>query len=177
MNERGLRYMETSKNSIQGGSEPSFSEVRFTVYGDPVAKQRARTVRQKTKSGKTFVKSFTPQKTASHEENIALVYKSIYHDFKFPPDVPLRLYCDFYFPIPSKFQKKSVGKKMREAMLAGDVRPLVRNDADNCLKTVADAGNGVMYEDDGQIVEMTARKFFSDDPRTEIFLARIDNEE
>ena len=154
--------------------DTTFQVVRFTVYGNPVPKARARTVKSVDREGKKRTRSFTPEKTKNHEQNIAWVYKSIYHGFKFPSDTPLRLSCDFYFELPkTRYRHKTVTKKMREDMLAGKIRPMNKTDTDNCLKTVADSGNGVIYDDDEQIVEMQARKFFSDKPRTEIFIARI----
>lgn len=153
-------------------------EVRFVVHGNPVPKARARTVTEVGKRGEKKTRSYTPESTAIHEQNIAWVYKSIYHGFRFPSDAQLRLVCDFYFEIPkSTYRKKAVTQKMREDMLSGKVRPMNKKDPDNLLKTVADAGNGVIYDDDEQIVEMQARKFFSDKPRTEIYIARIDNEQ
>lgn len=159
--------METEKDMIS---------VRFVVYGEPIPKARARTVTDTKPNGKRITHSYTPENTAVQEQRIALVYKSRYHGFKFPDGVPLLLHCDFYFGIPKQYRKKKVTPEMREAMLAGEIRPMNKKDPDNCLKTVADAGNGVIYEDDEQIVEMTGRKFFSDNPRTEIFIARLTNE-
>ena len=152
-------------------------EVRFVVHGNPVPKARARTVTEVGKRGEKKTRSYTPESTAIHEQNIGWVYKSIYHNFKFPEGVPLRLSCDFYFEVPKTYRKTKVTKRMMEDMLSGKVRPMNKKDPDNLLKTVADAGNGVIYDDDEQIVEMQARKFFSNKPRTEIFIARIDNEE
>ena len=170
--------MDTSKqqNSIRGVSEPPDGVVKFTVYGEPVPKSRARTVTDITPRGKKVTHSYTPEKTSIHEQKIALVYKSIYHGLQFPKDVPLRLSCDFFFKIPKTIHKKKVDPKTVELMMAGEVRPMNKKDADNCLKTVADAGNGAIYEDDEQIVEMFGRKFYSDQPRTEIFIARIGDE-
>ena len=87
--------------------------------------------------------------------------------------MPLRLEVDAFFGSP-----KSASKKKRALMEAGKIRPIVRNgDADNVLKTVADGGNGVAYDDDAQIVETECRKFYSERPRTEIRIMRIDDEE
>ena len=151
--------------------------VRFVVYGDPVPKERARTVTDVKPNGKKVTHSYTPENTSIHEQKIALVYKSVYHGFKFPAGVPLNLCCDFYFGIPKTYRKKKVTKQMKEEMLAGEIRPMNKKDPDNCLKTVADSGNGVIYDDDEQIVEMTGRKFFSEKPRTEICISRLDHDE
>lgn len=149
--------------------------VRFTVFGDPVSKQRPRTVRNKKGYGQTAVHTYTPSKTKNQEEKIALVYRSIYGDFRFEKDVPLMMVCKFYFKIPGTLNGKYVNKVMREKMIMGEIRPLNKWDTDNLIKTVADGGNGVIYEDDSQIVEMVASKYWSDEPRTEIFVARLDD--
>lgn len=150
--------------------------VRFVVYGEPVPKSRARTVTNINKYGKRSTHSYTPESTEIQEQKIALVYKSTYHSFRFPDGVPLRLYCDFYFSLPKTYRKRKVTPEIVAAMLAGEIRPMNKKDTDNCIKTVADAGNGVIYPDDEQIVEVEGRKFYSDKPRTEIFVARIDDE-
>ncbi|KKL26395.1 hypothetical protein LCGC14_2395750 [marine sediment metagenome] len=48
-------------------------------------------------------------------------------------------------------------------------------DIDNLEKTVLDAGNGVVWEDDSQIVEMHSRKVLGcADPRVEVMLEEIE---
>lgn len=62
------------------------------------------------------------------------------------------------------------------ACLLGDVeveirvyRPAQRGDLDNCLKIILDALKGICYEDDKQIVKITAERFDDkDNPRVEI---------
>ena len=138
----------------------NIEEVRFTVFGEPVPKARPRVT-----SGHTY----TPVKTSNQEKKIALVYKSLYHGFRFDKGIPLKLEVDFYLGIP-----KSDSKKIREKKISGEMRPMVkRNDVDNMLKLVADGLNEVSYCDDSQIVEMAGRKFYSDKPRTEIKIIKI----
>ena len=48
-----------------------------------------------------------------------------------------------------------------------------RRDADNVLKAVSDALNGVGYEDDNQVVESIARKMHGDAERTLVLLERV----
>lgn len=166
--------MDTSKQqkSTQGVSEPPGGIARFVVYGKPVPKERARTVTNITGRGQKITHSYTPEKTANQEFNIAMVYKSIYHGARFGEGVPLRLNVDCFMSIPD-----STSKRDRTAMIAGEIRPTKKVlDVDNALKCVADALNGVAYHDDSQIVEMSVRKFYSEEPRTEIFLARITDE-
>lgn len=139
-------------------------EVRFTVYGDPVPKARPRVY------GNHGV---TPQKTKIQEQKIALVYKSQYHDAKFEKDVPLKIVVDMFMRIP-----KSTSEKNRKLMIAGKIRPIKKRcDSDNGTKLVMDSLNGVAYYDDSQVVDERGRKFYSDTPRTEIYIAEINTDE
>ncbi|MBS7811192.1 RusA family crossover junction endodeoxyribonuclease [Roseococcus pinisoli] len=56
-------------------------------------------------------------------------------------------------------------KGMRALALSGLLRPTSKPDLDNVIKLIADALNGVIWEDDKQIVEVRARKSFGDAPR------------
>jgi len=50
-----------------------------------------------------------------------------------------------------------------------------RVDLDNLEKTVLDAGNGILWEDDSQIMEMHSRKFLGCDyPRVEVMLEEVE---
>ena len=167
LNAKMSNYTALKNSSPAAKYEPP-DVVRFTVFGEPVAKERARTVATISRRGRKSTHSYTPDKTANQEQNIALVYKSIYHGACFQRGISLCLSATFFFKIP-----KRTSKKNRDAMLAGEIRPAHRPDVDNCIKTVADGLNKVLYEDDSQIVEMTGRKFYSDTPRTEICVARV----
>lgn len=151
-------------------AKSGLEEIGFTVFGEPQAKQRPRTVRDK-RSGD--VHTYTPKETLKQEEKIAWVYKSIYGSYKFDVGVPLRVSVKLFLKIP-----QSAGKATREKMLAGEIRPTKKVlDVDNAAKLVMDAGNGVIYEDDAQIAELVVSKYYSDEPRTEIFIARLADEE
>ena len=58
-------------------------------------------------------------------------------------------------------------------MVAGDIRPTKKPDFDNVTKAVCDALNGVAYDDDSQIVDAMARKFYSEQPRIEVIIKGI----
>lgn len=61
----------------------------------------------------------------------------------------------------------------RMQMLAGDIRPAVKPDADNILKLVLDALNGIAYSDDQQIVEASIEKWYALTPRVEIEISEV----
>ena len=63
------------------------------------------------------------------------------------------------FPIPKRWSKK----KQQEAM-AGLLRPAVKPDFDNVAKLYCDALNGLMWEDDKQIVDGRCIKVYGQRP-------------
>lgn len=82
----------------------------------------------------------------------------------------LMLELNLYFSIP-----KSTRKKDLPAMRTGGIRPVKRPDLDNCLKAVCDALNGIAYKDDSQIVGAVVQKFYSDEPRAEIEIKKLED--
>lgn len=118
-----------------------------------VGKGRPRFVRQ---GG--FVRTYTPPETKNAERKIASVCKSAMDVCSvgvFKGSVKLDVEAGY--PIP-----KSTSKRLKQQMLDDEVRPTVKPDADNVLKLVADALNGVMYKDDNQIVMMSFEKRYTD---------------
>ena len=49
-----------------------------------------------------------------------------------------------------------------------------RSDLDNLAKLVLDAGNGVLYEDDGQVAELLVRKRWDTEAKTIIEVRELD---
>ena len=88
---------------------------------------------------------------------------------------------------PSAKAKKALGWKLLEArrsarasILKGEVRLNVifygmsRGDADNALKALQDAGNGILWSDDRQIVEISCKlERQAERPRTEISITEV----
>lgn len=66
---------------------------------------------------------------------------------------PIKIRVDFYFKTP-----KSWSKKKAENAFYHSSKP----DLDNLVKSVLDAFNGIVFKDDAQVVEIIARKFWSD---------------
>lgn len=130
--------------------------VFFDVPGAPMGKQRPRHNRYTNAT-------YTPAKTKIREEEIALYYRKKYGGQKFPKESYLELTVRAFVPIP-----KSASNAVKEKMRLFVIRPTVKPDCDNILKLVADALNGIAYDDDKQIVKMTVTKGYSEIPRTEI---------
>lgn len=128
----------------------------IAIFGEPVGKGRPRFARNGA-----YVRAYTPDKTRQYEENVAMIYRLRKGD-NFGAE-PVILKVDAYFSVP-----KSASKKAREEMLSGDAFCMKKPDADNIIKCIADALNGVAYNDDKQIVRCFCSKHYSDTPRVEI---------
>jgi len=127
---------------------PPAGPVRFTVPGLPVPKARARV----TRSGFAY----TPKATVNAEAAVRYAYLgAVPGRPPIPAGVPIRLEIMAHFPVPA-----SAPKAVRAAVYAGAAIPMsVRPDIDNLVKTVLDALNGLAWADDGQVAQITARKF------------------
>lgn len=132
---------------------------KITVEGQPQGKLRAR--HGKSRSGAPV--TYTPEKTRVYEQLIALSYKA--QGGQHYGDKYVRLHVLAYYGIP-----KSYTKKQQQEAREGTLRPSVKPDADNVIKAVADALNGVAYNDDTQVVEVFCIKFYSDRPRIDIYI-------
>lgn len=135
--------------------------ISFVVPGEPCGKGRPKFC----KVGK-FARAYTPAKTVNREATIKQLFAVHYPDFT-PLDGPMAMTVIAYMSIPA-----SASAKARVAMLAQRVWPTKKPDADNILKLVADALNGLAYLDDKQIVTAKFHKAYSDRPRLEICIVR-----
>lgn len=125
-------------------------KLRFTVPGKPQGKARPR----HTKSGIVY----TPKKTKDYEELIKTYYLLKAPMLMFADD-NISLSITVWYDIP-----KSTPKGKAKDMLNGDIEPNKKPDIDNIVKVVIDALNGVAYNDDKQVIEVTAKKQYAANP-------------
>lgn len=134
-------------------------KIEVTIPYAPVAKARPRM----TKTGHTY----TPEKTRQYEKIVQFCFNKKYGCIQQPlTDKPVSVTLLFYMPIPKSFSKKRIAE-LKQNKMACPKKP----DIDNLTKAVLDALNGRAYKDDNQIVELFARKEYSEQPRTEIFIS------
>lgn len=134
----------------------------FTIPHAPVAKGRARSTIKRgrggqpilTKQGQPIIDTYTPEKTRDFE---ALV-----RDFaqQAAPNEPLSCPVDllvlFYFKIPSSYTKWQ-----RDLIEQGLLHHTKKPDCSNLVKAIEDACNGVLFQDDGQVVGCVTDKAFT----------------
>lgn len=115
---------------------------------EPVAKGRPRLARG------GFV--YTPKETRIFERKVSEYLRLKY--WGTPLTGPVFFSINFYLTKP-----KSVKRKY----------PSVRPDADNFIKALLDACNGILFKDDAQIVVLNAAKIYGE-PRIEILMHELD---
>lgn len=131
--------------------------INFTIPGIPVAKGRPKFFKRGD-----FVGTYTPKKTGNFENLVRLAYREVSNVVY---ECPVKLYAEFYFPIPSSWSKKK-----KEIAATEKVPCVTRPDIDNILKSVLDGLNTVAFKDDNQIHIIVAKKLYSPNPRSVIQL-------
>lgn len=132
-------------------------DIIIEITGKPVAKGRGRIGMVKDRP-----MIFTPQKTRQWERDARTEARQVMGPRR-PLPGPLLVSVDIVMPIP-----KSWPRWKRDAAIAGRVAPTTKPDADNCVKAVKDAFNGIVWLDDCQIVEVVARKRYDEAPAVRV---------
>lgn len=148
-------------NTVEGEAMKS---IRFSIPGQPMGKQRPRVVHNGS-----FSQAFTPKETVSYENLVRVLYREAAKGKRFTDEDMLDVRVIAYYSIP-----KSTSKKKRKMMLEHKIRPGKKPDWDNIGKIICDSLNTVAYRDDSSIVDAQVRKFYSENPRVDVTIRRID---
>jgi len=127
----------------------------FTLEGIPVAQKRVRFTRNVYKPN------------ALEKELAQWCFKEQFKDSILKGE-PLSVDITYYLPFP-----KTMSKKEKEKRLNNCLRHFIRPDIDNLLKFTLDAMQGIIFENDSQITEIYASKYYSETPRTVITIREI----
>jgi Holliday junction resolvase RusA-like endonuclease len=132
--------------------------MKFTIPGEPTGKGRPRVV---SRGG--FARAYTPEKTAAYENLVKLEYERQCQGQRISAPAPITMTVHAFYGI-----SKGDSKRRRAEKLRGDLLPTKKPDCDNVLKVIADALNGLAYDDDAQIVFAVIRKLYGEEPRVEV---------
>lgn len=120
--------------------------MRYELDIEPTPKGRPRF----TRTGHVY----TPKKTKAFEQAVkAMLIAQGAKPLK--KGTPLKIELLF-----AREFLKSWSKKKNDLAMNGGVYPTTKPDVDNYVKAVLDASNGILYEDDAQIIELVARKAY-----------------
>ena len=135
--------------------------IYFVVPGQPVGKGRPR-----ASSRGGFVRMYTDAKTVTYENAIArqaTFAMSMWPVFYTP--ISLRVVA--FYGIPGSWSKRKQLQALNGELIPG------KPDLDNVAKAVLDACQGVVYQDDKQVVKLVAEKRYSYDPRIEVYAHEV----
>lgn len=113
-----------------------------------------------------MARSYKDPKQRVKEDNLrSLIYRELPGNVLWPLKTPIRLFIGVALPIPA-----STTKRVRKEILDGMVMHTKKPDIDNLAKHLKDVGNGVIWQDDRQIWELRAKKYYSDEPGWHIYV-------
>lgn len=124
----------------------------FEMIGELVGKARPR---MNTRTGRAY----TPTNTKLYEYFLRQWFIREYPYFV-PIESRVKVTIIAYFGIP-----KSTSKKKAAEMLAGNISPTKKPDADNIIKIVLDAMNNFAFKDDTQVTKLEIEKKYDNTPR------------
>nr|WP_255592394.1 RusA family crossover junction endodeoxyribonuclease [Bordetella sp. BOR01] len=137
--------------------------LEFVIPGVPVGKGRPRAA----KRGK-HIQLYTPAKTVTYESTVALAgYQAMAG--RPPLAGPVAATLTIRLPIPASWSKRK-----QAAALTGAELPTKKPDADNVVKAIFDAFNGVVWIDDTQVVDMVVRKRYAEVPGVAVQIAAVE---
>ncbi|CUB44727.1 MULTISPECIES: RusA family crossover junction endodeoxyribonuclease [Bacillus] len=139
--------------------------IQFTIYGEPVAQGRPRAA---TRNGMTRL--YDPKKSRDFKQYVKLAASD--HRPSSLLTGPLELRVKVY-----KSTLKSFSKKKAAEAEQGLLRPSKKPDVDNYIKGIKDGLNKVLWHDDSQIVDLHVSKYYSQNPRIEILVKPLSQEE
>jgi Holliday junction resolvase RusA-like endonuclease len=123
--------------------------ILITIPGSAMGKQRPRSRFVRSKKSVTPI-IYTPEATRIYESKIAAAYIQAKGEFAMPgTPVSIKILV---------FEKKSKNQKEK---IKADF-PIKTPDMDNIAKIVMDGLNGIAYQDDRQVVDICALRFWSD---------------
>jgi|GEM_PF-849111 len=148
-----------------GLSQENCRVIGICIEGAPIPKQRARHVRRGS-----FIATYDPQDKQKSAFRKALFLELFHSNVDFlPPNHQLEAFfivnIEFYLPIPVSSTNTHRNAKLRHIQ-----HHIQKPDLDNLVKFVLDCGNGILFNDDCQIVQLSAKKLYCEYPRTEIKL-------
>lgn len=128
-------------------------EINLVIGAEPKASKRPR------KGKNSF---YVPDAHKNKKEICQLIKDQLPEDFvKAESEVYIDIKC--YIKTVNGFSKTD-----KELAEDGHIRPITKPDVDNYMKTYLDAFNGVLWMDDGQVVDGRLRKYYSENPRVEV---------
>lgn len=134
--------------------------------GPPRGKGRPRMRVITPKAGRSFAGVYTDAQTRNYEGMLRQV-AAVAMGSRPLLSGPLMVTVRALFPVPASWSRRK-----RSDALGGLLRPTGKPDADNLMKVI-DSCNGIVWNDDSQVVDMRVIKRYSEKPSLAIFVWTI----
>ena len=102
---------------------------------------------------------YDPRTAHEWRETVAIVVGSAVSK---PIEGPVELSLAFFFPRPKSHY--GTGKNSELVKASAPVHHAQKPDIDNVIKSTLDAMNGILYEDDKQVIQLRAEKRWAHQP-------------
>lgn len=136
-------------------------QLYFTFEIEPISQLRPR-----ASSRGGHVRLYDPPKVKQFK---SILHNLVTEQYKKPPLTgALSVSLLFYRPV-----QRSLSNVERQRRLSNQHKPIVKPDTDNYIKSTLDGLNGVLWEDDSQIVKLTAEKRYGEYPRIEVEVKKV----
>lgn len=129
--------------------------IAFVVFGTPVPQGSTRAFIPKGWNRPVITAANTKTKPWKQQISGAAAAQNVH---PFPKETSVAIVLDFYLAKPASVPKRRS-------------RPCVKPDLDKLVRAVFDAVTGIVFHDDAQIVDVTARKHYGEVERVEIQIA------
>lgn len=155
---------------VKGGADAMRQIEVGVARGKYSPMQLLTALRNHAKQYQGFVSIYTPKETVEFEAKVSAIARAAMAG-RAPLAGPVEILLELRMPIPVSWSKKK-----QVAASAGQVRATKKPDADNVLKGVKDACNGIVWVDDSQVVVITVRKLYHAEPCVVIAVREVEGE-
>lgn len=136
--------------------------IRLVIPGEPIPQGRPRF---STANG--YIRAYDPHVSRKYKDLVKAI--AVHAKVKSAFTEAVEMVVHVYRPIPRSWSLKKQTSADR-----GIIRPTTKPDIDNYVKAVKDGLMGIVYCDDSQVVRLVAEKYYSFNPRVEIEIREIE---
>ncbi len=139
-------------------------QTKITIPGEPATKGSTRSFTS-ARTGKVVTLPAS-NRTDEYEARVKLAARQKWEGK--PTRLPVRLCITFWLKRPKSHYRS--GRYSRYVRHKAPFEHVKRPDLDKLLRAILDGLTGVIYEDDSQVYDIKASKFYSGEPRTALLV-------